>query len=282
MAATLANKWFHAASCGIRTVVYISSVSSLLVHPLRLRLLRKRLHPDLLVLAAEQAVEHTPLVVDTIPQRQILALVHHLLARLHGHLTVRCNRRGRVQRGRDERLVVLEAPRCHAPLLSLHSAEALSGEDQLHSPCLANRSREALAATGSGNRAELDLGLSEVRRLGAVQNISHERELATAAEGVSGDRGDERLGEEGGQVGPGLDELLGVGLGEGEGGHLLDVCAGGEGALGAGEDDGADGGRGLELAEGLVEFGYQGSGEGIERLGAVKGYYIGVSVMVPR
>lgn len=38
----------------------------------------------------------------------------------------------------------------------------------------------------------------------------------------------------------------------------------------------------MELAEGLVKFGYKGSGEGIERLGAVKGYYIGVSVMAPR
>lgn len=35
----------------------------------------------------------------------------------------------------------------------------------------------------------------------------------------------------------------------------------------------------MELAEGVVEFGYEGGGEGIERLGAVKSYYTGVSVM---
>ena len=277
---SLANKRFHGASYSTRTVVYIISASHLLVHPLRLGLLRKRLHPDLLVLAAEQAVEHTPLVVDTIPQRQVLALVHNLLARLHGHLAVASNRLGRVQCRLDERLIVLEAPRCHTPLLSLHTAEALPGEDQLHSSRLAHGSCEALASPGSGNCAELDLRLSEVGGLGAVEDISHERELTAAAEGVSRDRSDERLGEEAGQVGPRLDELLSVGLGEGEGGHLLNVCASGEGALGAGEDDGADRGGGLELAEGVVEFGYDGGREGIERLGAVEGNCIMVLVIV--
>lgn len=250
--------------------IHLSS-TPLLVHPLRLRLLRKRLHPDLLILATKQAVEHTPLIINTIPQRQILALVHHLLSRLHSHLTVPSNSLGRVQRRRDERLVVLEAPRSHTPLLSLHTAEALPGEDQLHSPRLAHRSRKALAPTRSRDSAELDLRLSEVGSLSAVEDITHESELAAAAEGVAGDGGDEGLGEEGGQVGPGLDELLSVGLGEGEGGHLLDVCAGGEGALGAGEDDGADGGGGLELAEGVVEFGYEGGGEGVESFGTVEG-----------
>ena len=50
-------------------------------------------------------------------------------------------------------------------------------------------------------------------------------------------------------MGPGGDEVGAVGVGESEGRHLLDVGAGGEGFVGAGEDDGADGGRGGSKVE---------------------------------
>ena len=72
------------------------------------------------------------------------------------------------------------------------------------------------------------------------------------------------------EVRPGLDEVIGVGVGEGFGGHFFDVGAGGEGFLGAREDGGADGGVGVEGAEGGVKVGYEGGEEGVEGFGAVE------------
>ena len=68
------------------------------------------------------------------------------------------------------------------------------------------------------------------------------------------DSGDDGLLDLGGEERPRLDEGLGIGLGEGEGGHLLDIGASGEGALGASKND--DGGviRRIEFSKGLVQL----------------------------
>lgn len=86
------------------------------------------------------------------------------------------------------------------------------------------------------------------------------------------DGGDDRLLDLRGELRPGLDEGVGVGLGEGERRHLLDVGASGEGLLRAGEDDDRGLVRGVEGAEGLVELVYEGGAEGVKCLGAVEGY----------
>ena len=52
---------------------------------------------------------------------------------------------------------------------------------------------------------------------------------------------------------------------------VLDVAAGAEGAAGAGDDDGADAGLGVERAEGVAELGVDLEGERVEPLGAVEG-----------
>lgn len=59
-----------------------------------------------------------------------------------------------------------------------------------------------------------------------MQHVAHEGEFAAAAEGVAGDSGDDGLADGVGEVGPGGDEVLGVGGGEGEGFHFFDVGAG--------------------------------------------------------
>lgn len=86
------------------------------------------------------------------------------------------------------------------------------------------------------------------------------------------DSGDQWLGEKGSQVGPGLNEGLGVGFGEGEWSHLLDVGTGSEGAGGASEDDGSDVGVSLVGAECLVDLGDERGGKGIERLRTIDGH----------
>ena len=78
-------------------------------------------------------------------------------------------------------------------------------------------------------------------------------ELAAAAERISGDRRDDRLAAMADAV-EGGEEIAAIGLDEGLGLHLLDVDAGGERLLVAGDDDAADRGVGLEGVERAVEL----------------------------
>jgi hypothetical protein len=59
-------------------------------------------------------------------------------------------------------------------------------------------------------------------------------------------------------------------LGECQGCHFFDVGACRKGALGACEEDCADGGGLVEGGEGAVQFGDEGCREGIEGFGAIK------------
>ena len=70
--------------------------------------------------------------------------------------------------------------------------------------------------------------------------------------------------------GPGGDEVGIARLSEGEVFHLLDVSAGGEGFFAAGEDDGPDGGVGVIVLQGGIEFGEEGVGESVEGAGAAE------------
>lgn len=241
------------------------------MRPGRLLLLGKGLHANLLVLAAKDAVEHTALVLDTVPQRQVLALVDNLLAAQNSDLGVARNRLGRLERRLHQLLVRGEHASSHTPLTGLLTGEGLAGQDQLHGASLADSTGQTLATASTGDGAELDLGLAKVGRLGAVEGVAHESQLAAAAQSVAGDSSDNGLLDAGGHVGPRLDKGIGVGLGEGQGSHLLDVGAGGEGALRARQDNGEDAVGVVELAEGLVEFGDEGRAQGVEGLGAVQG-----------
>src|SRR5690606_39794217 len=93
--------------------------------------------------------------------------------------------------------------------------------------------------------------------------------LAAATEGEAGHGGDDRLAPAGHAV-PARDEILEVGLGIGEVLHLLDVGAGREGLLRAGDDDRADARILLEAVERRVELADELRVEGIEGLRPVE------------
>lgn len=205
--------------------------------PLGLLLLSKRLHPNLLVLATKQAVEDTSLKLDTVTKRQVLALVDHLLASLNRHLGVSRNRLSRLERLLHQRLIRRECPGCHTPLLSLCSRERLARENKLHGLGFADGAGQALAAARTRDCAELDLRLTKVGSLSAIDEIAHHGELTTAAQRVTRDGRENGLLDLGSQERPGLNERLGVCLGKCKRGHLLDVCAGREGLLGPGQDN---------------------------------------------
>lgn len=77
------------------------------------------------------------------------------------------------------------------------------------------------------------------------------------------DRADHRFPNLVVEIRPRFDEVVGVSVGEGFRGHLFDVSAGSECFLATGEDGGADGGIGVNCAEGRVEVMDEGGAEGV-------------------
>lgn len=61
---------------------------------------------------------------------------------------------------------------------------------------------------------------------------------------------------------------------EGEGCHFFDVRSGGEDALGAGEDNGADFRMGFEFKEGSIEFIDERGAEGVKCFESVECYCV--------
>ena len=104
---------------------------------------------------------------------------------------------------------------------------------------LADEAGQPLRAAGAGDDAELDLGLAEFGGVGGEDEIAHHREFAAAAEREARHRGDDRLAQPR-DVLPARDEVLEEDIGEALVLHLLDVGAGGEGLLRAGQHDRAD------------------------------------------
>ena len=90
-----------------------------------------------------------------------------------------------------------------------------------------------------GNDAEVDLGLAELRGVGGDDDVAHHRELAAAAERIARDGGDDGRAH-GGELRPAAEVVAHQHLEPRLGLHLLDVGAGGERALRAGDDDRAD------------------------------------------
>ena len=106
---------------------------------------------------------------------------------------------------------------------------------------------QPLGAAEARHDAEVDLGLAELRGVGGDDEVAHHRELAAAAEAVAGDRGDDRLAAAHDRLGGAGEIVLDEHVDEALRRHLLDVGAGGEGLLRAGDDDGAHPGRGVHL-----------------------------------
>lgn len=172
-------------------------------------------------------MEQPSLEVDTLLQRQLLALVHRLLRSDNSGPAVAGDRLGGLDRLREQLvLAAVDHLRGETPLTGLLAAEVLARQDQLHGLALADRAGQALRTAGAGDHAQLDLRLAKGGAGGAVDDVAHHGQLAAAAEGVAGDGGDDGLADVVREVGPVGDEVIVVGRGEGQRGHLLDVGTG--------------------------------------------------------
>ena len=75
-------------------------------------------------------------------------------------------------------------------LLGVHEA---AGEAHVLRPRRADQPRQPLRATRTGDDAEQDLGLTELGVVGGDPPVGAQRQLTAAAQGVAGDRRDDRL-----------------------------------------------------------------------------------------
>src|SRR5581483_10038699 len=110
--------------------------------------------------------------------------------------------------------------------------------------------------------AERDLGLAEHGGVGGEDDVASHGKLAAAAERIACDRSDDRLAAVRDAV-ERREEVAAIGLDEGLFVHLLDVDAGGERLLVAGDDDAADAGIRLEAVERAVDLADQLGVEGV-------------------
>ena len=77
----------------------------------------------------------------------------------------------------------------------LLGVDEATAEDDLLGARGADEARQALRAAGARDDAEEDLRLAELRVVGDDAEVARQGELAASAEGVAGDRGDDRLGD---------------------------------------------------------------------------------------
>lgn len=215
-------------------------------------------------------MKYPPFELNAVPDPKLLTLVDNLLAGLDSDLAVGRNFFGG-REGRVDTLLGLVKDLCgEPPFTCLLRSDVVAGEYDVHGPALANGAGQPLATSTAWDGTQLDLGLAKGGLGAGVYNVAHHGELAAASEGVAIDGDNQGLLEKGHKLGPVLDEVIAVSGAEGQVLHFLDVCTGGKGALGAGEDDGANGLVGLVVAEGSIELEDEGGEEGIEGLGAVQ------------
>ena len=145
-----------------------------------------------------------------------------------------------------QKLVGREHARNEIGAFGLGGVHHPRGQDHVHRLRLAHRAGQPLGATGAGQNAEIDLRLAELRGIGGEDEVAHHRQLAAAAQRKARDRGDHRLLHAQHRLPALADEVLQRGLGIGAVLHLLDVGAGREGLLVAGQHDRADRRIGVE------------------------------------
>jgi hypothetical protein len=154
--------------------------------------------------------------------------------------------------------------------LGLHGVHHPGGQHQVHRLGLADGTRQALRAAGPGDDAQLDLGLTELGRVGGDHDVAHHRQLAATAQREAGHCGDHRLADRADGFPVAGDQVAGVGRDEVVLGQHADVGAGGKGFVAAGDHDRADAGVGVEASQRGAQLVHQAVIQRVQRLRPVQ------------
>ena len=195
---------------------------------------------------------------------------HHPLALPHRQRGVVGDPRGELD-GRLQRVLVLDDFVDQAPSLRLVRAHRLTCERQLHGDLQRDLAWEPDQPTGAREDPPLDLGQPERRPLRCDDEVAHQRDLRSATERESVDRGDHRGGDlvvdEPGEA------PLSVAVGERfvTRGRGLEVGTGAERDVSrTGDHDRPDVPVGVGLGQQLAEGGRQGRIDRVADLGPVQ------------
>ena len=136
-------------------------------------------------------MEYLPLVIEPIPQPDLLTFVHDLFRTPHRHLRQSGNLLGSPHSRFHAPVRAPKTPRSNPPPLRIRAAESLARQNQLHRLGLPHRSRQSLAPACARDDPELDLWLAERRAFRTVEDVCHQGEFAPAAKGVPVHCGDD-------------------------------------------------------------------------------------------
>ncbi|MNT15925.1 hypothetical protein D3C72_1510050 [compost metagenome] len=179
------------------------------------------------------------------------------------------NGRGHLQR-LFHQLRLRHDTRHQASTLSFLSPHQATGQAQFHGLGLAHRTGQALGAAHARQHAKVDFRLAEPGIVRRQDEVTHHRQLAAAAQGKTGHRGNDRLAPVGNAVGI-AEQVVNVDLRVLQLGHFLDVGTSGKGLGGTGQHHAADVRIALELVQGLVDLADDLRVQRVQRLRAVEG-----------
>ena len=100
--------------------------------------------------------------------------------------------RARDLRRRRHQLITRDDPLDEAPVVRGLRADEVAAEIEQVGAAEPDEPRQPLRAAAAGDEPELDLGLAQLRVVGADPHVAAHRELESAAEAEAVDRGDER------------------------------------------------------------------------------------------
>lgn len=213
-------------------------------------------------------MEGATLVLETLLESGLVGCVDGLLAQLHDQIGVGADLLSQLDCLANQ-LISGNHLAGQTQLLRLLGGDHVTGEAHLHGLGLANDAGQTLSATGSGNGAQRNLGLTELGLIAGIDDVAHHGQLAATAQSVSiNGSNDGLLGA--GHLGPVVEEVALDALRVGVGQHLLDISSSSECLLASSQNDGSNA---LILAKSLQGGGqllHQAIAKGVQSLGAVQ------------
>src|SRR5438309_1534984 len=260
----------QATPASLSRVTWRSSGCSATSPPLELGapLLEEGVHAFLLVLGREQEVEVLAFGEEPLLERKLKGEIDRFLGQAERHRGLGRQLPGHPLSGLGRPLGRHDLVD-DAELVRALGRDRLPAEVHLHRHVFAGGARPALGAAGARDDAQIDLGLAEARAVAGDHEVTHQRHLAAASQGVAVDRRDQRLGE-GGDARPAAGLVTAQLLDRAALGHVADVGARSEDLRAACQDHGPHRVVALQLAERRRHLRDDRGAQGIEDGGPVE------------
>ena len=154
--------------------------------------------------------------------------------------------------------------------LGLGGVHHAAGERHFHGLGFAHSAGQALRTPGTGNHAQLDLGLAEFGVVGGDDEVTQHSQLAAATQGETGDGGNHRLADAAHRLPVAGDVVALVHIGKAVGRHAADIGTRRKRFFAAGDDQATQRRVGVISLQRVAQLVHQLIVQGIELLGTVQ------------